>query len=56
MTLRTPILALALRLPVGDKVKVRQDGLKGWNKKGVFKADEVATEMVTSSAGKPAGH
>lgn len=54
MTLRTPILAL--RLLGWDNVKVRQDSQEGWNKKGGFKANEVATEMVTSLASKPAGH
>lgn len=38
----------ALRLLGWDNVKVLQDGLEGWKKKGGFKANELA--------GKPAGH
>jgi rhodanese-related sulfurtransferase len=42
----------ALRLLGWDNVKVLQDGIEGWKKKGGFRANELATE----SANKPAGH
>ena len=38
----------ALRLLGWDNVKVLQDGIEGWKKKGGFKANELAS--------KPAGH
>lgn len=38
----------AMRLLGWDNVKVLQDGIEGWKKKGGFKANELA--------GKPAGH
>lgn len=42
----------ALRLLGWDNVKVLQDGIEGWKKKGGFKANELASEL----ANKPAGH
>jgi rhodanese-related sulfurtransferase len=42
----------AMRVLGWDNVKVLQDGIEGWKKKGGFKANELANEL----ASKPAGH
>jgi rhodanese-related sulfurtransferase len=42
----------ALRLLGWDNVKVLQDGLEGWKKKGGYKANALANAL----ASKPAGH